>query len=182
VRVACMCMLFLERTHACITCIHDQFSRTCEWVWTPGERFASCRMYAWMMWTRGCWHKCTLCGQCLHTYTCTHTLTQRAPSCGGKPWRAQWHSNQTNNCSFLRIHTCRWSQGEGCIFHEHCALVCVHTTVCCALVCEHTTVYTTVTVHFDIDTHNQNEVACIQESIFTWISAHIYICWNGKTR
>ena len=40
--------------------------------------------------------------------------------------------------------------------------------------------HTTVTVLFNIDTHNRNEVACIQESIFTSISAHIYICWKWE--
>jgi len=44
-----------------------------------------------------------------------------------------------------------------------------------------TRTHTTVSIyiaHFNIDTHNKNEVACIQESIYTSISAHIYVCWK----
>jgi len=43
-----------------------------------------------------------------------------------------------------------------------------------------TRAHTTVIAHFNIDihTHNKNEVACIQESIFTSISAYIYIFWK----
>ena len=41
---------------------------------------------------------------------------------------------------------------------------------------------TTVIAHFNIDTQNKNQVACIHESIFTLasISIHIYICWKWE--
>jgi len=38
-----------------------------------------------------------------------------------------------------------------------------------------TRTHTIVIAHFNIDTHNKNEVACIHESIITSISIHIYI-------
>jgi len=37
-----------------------------------------------------------------------------------------------------------------------------------------------VIAHFNIDTHNKNEVACIHESIFTSIPIHIYMLKMGK--
>jgi len=43
-----------------------------------------------------------------------------------------------------------------------------------------TRTHTTVIVHFNIHTHNKNEVVYIHESIFTWISIHIYIYYTAK--
>jgi len=40
--------------------------------------------------------------------------------------------------------------------------------------------HTAVIAQFNIDTHNKNWVACIQESIFTSKSANIYICWKWE--
>jgi len=36
--------------------------------------------------------------------------------------------------------------------------------------------HTNVIVHFNIHTHNKNEVTCAHKSILTWISTRIYLC------